>query len=54
MITWTVLNDLKEKKLRNKECFFSSIKKEKIGEDGEKSDGHISYEGYLMCEKYLT
>ena len=54
MITWTVLNDLKEKKLRNKECFFSSKKKEKIGEDGEKSDGHISHEGYLMCEKYLT
>ena len=40
-----------EKELPNKEYFFSSTKKGKIGDDGEKSDGHISDEEYLMCEK---
>ena len=31
--------------------FFSSIKKEKIGDNGKISDGHISAKGYLTCEK---
>ena len=39
---------------KNKEYFFSSTKKGKIGEDCEKSDGHISHEKYWKCEKYLT
>ena len=32
------------KKLPNKECFFSSAKTGKIGNDGKKLDGHISDE----------
>ena len=31
--------------------FFSSTKKRKIDEDGKISDGHISIENYLTCEK---
>ena len=30
-----------ERELPNKECFFSSIKKGKIGDDGNKIDVHI-------------
>ena len=30
-----------ERELPNKECFFSLIKKGKIGNDGKKIDGHI-------------
>ena len=36
-----------EKELLNKECFFSSTKKGKIGDDGKILDGHISNENYL-------
>ena len=35
-----------EKELPNKECFFSSTKKGKIGDNGEKLDGHINDEKY--------
>ena len=38
-----------EKELPNKECFFSSTKKEKIGDDGKILDGHISDKNYLTC-----
>ena len=31
--------------------FFSSTKHGKIGDDGKKSDGHISFKDYLTCEK---
>ena len=37
-----------EKEVPNKECFFSSTKKEKIGDDGKILDGHISNEEYLI------
>ena len=38
----------KEKKLPARKCFFSSIRKEKIDDDGKISDGHISFKDYLM------
>ena len=31
--------------------FYSSTKDRKIGDDGEKSDGHITFKDYLTCEK---
>ena len=31
--------------------FFSSTKDGKIGDDGKKSDCHISFKDYLTCEK---
>ena len=37
-----------EKEVPNKECFFSSTKKENIGDDGKILDGHISNEEYLI------
>ena len=37
-----------EEKLPDKECFFSSTRK---GKTGEKLDGDISDEEYLMCKK---
>ena len=40
-----------EEKLPARKYFFSSIKKGKIDNDGKISDGHISIEDYLMCEK---
>ena len=40
-----------EEKLPAKKYFFSSTKKGKIAEDGKISDGHISIEDYLTCEK---
>ena len=40
-----------EEKLPARKCFFSSIKKEKIGDDGKILDGHISVKDYLTCEK---
>ena len=40
---------------KNKLCarnfFFSSTKKGKIDEDGKISDGHVSIEDYMVCEK---
>ena len=40
-----------EEKLCARKYFFNSTKKGKIGEDGKISDGHISIEDYLKCEK---
>ena len=40
-----------EDKLPARKYFFSSTKKVKIDNDGKISDGHISIEDYLMCEK---
>ena len=40
-----------EEKLCARKYFFSSTKKGKIDEDGKISDGHISIEDYLTCEK---
>ena len=39
-----------EEKLPVRKNFFSSINKEKIGDDGEISDGHISVKDYLTCK----
>ena len=40
-----------EEKLFARKYFCSSTKKEKINEDDKISDGHISIEDYLTCEK---
>ena len=40
-----------EKKLCGRKHFFSSTKKGKIDDDGKISDGHISIEDYMVCEK---
>ena len=40
-----------EGKLLARKYFYSSIKDGKIGDDGKKSDGHISVKDYLTCEK---
>ena len=40
-----------EEKLCARKYFFSSTKKGKIDEDGKISDGYISIEDYLTCEK---
>ena len=40
-----------EKKLPARKCFYSSTKKGKIGNDGEKSNGYVSVKDYLTCEK---
>ena len=39
-----------KKKLSASKCFYSSTKDGKIGDDGKKSDGHISLKDYLTCE----
>ena len=40
-----------EKKLPDKECFYSSVKNKTTGDNGEILDGHISDENYVMCKK---
>ena len=40
-----------KKKLPVRKYFYSSIKDEKIGDDGKISDSHISVKDYLACEK---
>ena len=40
-----------EEKLPARKCFFSSTKKGNVDNDGKISDGHLSIEDYLMCEK---
>ena len=40
-----------EKKLPARKCFYSCRKDGKFGDDGKKSDGHISLKDYLTCEK---
>ena len=40
-----------EEKLPPRKNFYNSIMDGKIGDDGKKSDGHISLKDYLTCEK---
>ena len=40
-----------EEKLCDRKYFYSSTRKGKTAEDGKISDGHISIEDYLTCEK---
>ena len=40
-----------EEKLPDGECFYSPVKDRATGDNGEKLDGHISNEDYLMCTK---
>ena len=40
-----------EEKLPARKYCFSSIKREKFGDDGNISDVHISIKDYLTCEK---
>ena len=40
-----------EEKLPARKYFCSSTKDRKIGDDGKKSDGHISLKDHLTCEK---
>ena len=44
MNIWIVLKDLKK-------VLYSSTKKGKIDEDGKISDGHVSIEDYMVCER---
>ena len=44
-----VLNDLKKKNACQK-IFLQLYKRWKIGDDGKKSDGHISLKDYLTCK----
>ena len=37
--------------MSDKECFYSSVKDGKIGDNGKKLDGHINDKDYLTCEK---
>ena len=41
-----------ERELPKKECFFSSTKKEKIGDYAKKLDGHITDVEYLACKNW--
>ena len=43
-----------EEKLCARKYFLSSTKRGKIDEDGKISDGHVSIEDYLICEKILN
>ena len=40
-----------EEKLPTRKYFYSSTKNGKIGNDGKRSDGHISVKDFLTCEK---
>ena len=40
-----------EDKLCGRKYFYSSIKDKKISKDGKISDGHVSIEDYMVCEK---
>ena len=40
-----------EEKLLNKKYFYSSVKDETTGDNGEKLDGQISDKDYLTCKK---
>ena len=37
--------------MRDKECFYSSVKDGTIADNDKKLGGHISHEDYLMCNK---
>ena len=41
-----------EDKLCARKYFYSSTKNKKISDDGKISDGHISIEDYMVCEKF--
>ena len=43
-----------QKKLPDKECFYSSVKDGTTGDNGEKLDGHVSNEEYLTCKTILN
>ena len=45
------LEKFNEEKLPARECFCSSTRERKIGNDGEISDVHVSVNSYLKCEK---
>ena len=53
MSTWTVLKRFGGEKLPNRECFYSSVKDGRTGDNGEKLDGHISGKDYWTCNKNL-
>ena len=40
-----------EEKLPGKECFYGSVENGATSDNGNKLDGHISNEDYLMCNK---
>ena len=40
-----------EEKFPDRECFYGSVKDRATGDNGEKLDGHINNEDYLMCNK---
>ena len=40
-----------QEKFSDKRCFYSSVKDGATNDDGEKLDGHIRDEDYLMCNK---
>ena len=40
-----------EDKLCDRKYFYSSTKEKKISEDGKISDGHVSIEDYMVCER---
>ena len=44
---------LHEDKLCARTYFYSSIKDKKISEDGKISDGYVSIEDYMVCDKIL-
>ena len=41
-----------EDKLCARKSFYSLTKDKKISEDGKISDGHVSIEDYMVCEKF--
>ena len=45
------LKRFSEEKLRDKKCFYSSVKDGTTGNNSEKLDRHINDEDYLMCKK---
>ena len=46
-----IFKGFSEKKLPDKECFYSSVKDGRTDDNGKKLDGHISDEDYLTCKK---
>ena len=49
--TCTVLKDLMKKNCTLETAFLVQQKKGKIGNDGKKWDGHVSFKDFLTCEK---
>ena len=44
------LKRFNEEKVPDRDCFYSSVKDETTGDNGEKLDGQINDEDYLMCK----